>query len=297
MQGELSSSESIEQRRAEYDAHVWNHVDDAFQQSFDSRRKLTSDELKALRGLVQAVSAGSHDDDLALQIRQYLSEDNDRIWILLQLVGLTRNKILTDLKSIAAAMDDGPRIPSSADRVFLSDDVWKLAGPYLVRAVRRPFSALAVYNDPRGALEAINQATWPAYIRQERAKRQGHEAEGRIAQLLLGLDIPFAPEKKAENPLSPDAQIAGVSFDIVSPDIELPVLVVESTVQTANIGQFGQSKVDLEIREAQQALSGAFGDQKPVLVAFVDGVGFYSNTQGRRHRWCHPRRSRGSERR
>jgi hypothetical protein len=272
--------ESIEERRAEFDVHVWNHVDDAFQKAFDTRRPLSESELAFINDLIDVLAVGKADDVVAETIRASLKAEPDHTWVLIQLVGLTRNKVLTDLRSVATALPGTVSIPSRPERLAASDEAWALVGPYLAAWVRKTFKPLVEYEDRKDAIEALNQATWPGYIRQERAKRQGHEAEGRIAQVLFALEIPFEPKGKADNPLTGDAQVSGVSFDIVVPAIEIPGLVVKSTVQTANIGQFGESKVDLEIQEAQQVLGDSLGGDKPVLVAFVDGVGFYSNTQG-----------------
>lgn len=255
-------------------------MDDAFQRTFDLRRPLSDSELAFVDALIDVLAAGSADDELAEVIRACLQSDAELIWLLLQLVGLTRSKILTDLRSVAAAITGVTSIPSRADRLATNDAAWALAGPYVAVSVRKTFIPLLQYEDRNGAIEALNQATWPGYIRQERAKRQGHEAEGRIAQVLFALEIPFEPKAKADNPLSADAKISGISFDIVVPEVELPLLALKSTVQTANIGQFGESKVDLEIQAAQNALRHSFGADKPVLVAFVDGVGFHSNVQG-----------------
>lgn len=272
--------ETLEERRAEFDAHVWNHVDDAFQKAFDTRRPLSDSELAFIDELIDVLAEGKTDEVVAETIRSSLRSETEHTWILIQLVGLTRNKVLTDLRSVVTALSGAVSIPSRPDRLAESDEAWAIAGPYLAAWVKKTFKPLVEYDDRQDAIEALNQATWPGYIRQERAKRQGHEAEGRIAQVLFALGIPFEPKAKADNPLTGDAQVSGVSFDIVIPAVELPVLVVKSTVQTANIGQFGESKVDLEIQEAQQVLGDSLGGDKPILVAFVDGVGFYSNTQG-----------------
>jgi hypothetical protein len=273
-------AETLAERRAEFDAHVWNHVDDAFQKAFDSRRPLSDLEVNFVDELIDVLAAGKADDVLAGAIRSRLRTDLDLTFLLIQLVGLTRNKVVTDLSSVARAVGDNRSIPSQLVSFISIDKAWELAGPYLAAAARRAFKPLVEYDDRGGAIEALNQATWPGYIRQERAKRQGHEAEGRVAQILFALEIPFEPAGKADNPLTGDAQIKGVSFDIVIPAIDEPEVVVKSTVQTANIGQFGESKVDLEIQQAQKVLRKFFRRAKPVLVAFVDGVGFYSNTQG-----------------
>jgi hypothetical protein len=128
--------------------------------------------------------------------------------------------------------------------------------------------------------QALNQSTWPGYVRQERAKRSGHEAEFRLATLFSSLKIPFVPEEKAENPLCRDAQIGGISFDIVVPDLRAPKIVFKATVHTANIGQYGESKDHLEIDEARRWLDTLPGAERPLLVALIDGVGFRSNSAG-----------------
>lgn len=131
------------------------------------------------------------------------------------------------------------------------------------------------------AMEALNQATWPGFIRQERAKRSGHEAEGRVALLLLSARMQFEPAEKADNPLCRDAQIDGLSFDIVVPNVKKPKLLFKATVHTSNIGQYGESKDHLEVDEARRWIDGKYGaNDRPVLVALIDGVGFESNRAG-----------------
>jgi hypothetical protein len=126
----------------------------------------------------------------------------------------------------------------------------------------------------------LNQATWSGYIRQERAKRSGHEAEYRLATLMASLRIPFTPSEKAENPLCRDVQLNGISFDLVIPDDRVPALVFKATVHTANIGQYGESKDHLEIDEARRWLDELSPERRPLLMAFIDGVGFRSNSAG-----------------
>jgi hypothetical protein len=129
-------------------------------------------------------------------------------------------------------------------------------------------------------LQGLNQATWPGYIRQERAKRSGHEAEYRIATLLLRLGIPFAPEEKADNPLCRDAMWREISFDIVVPNIQQPTVCIKSTVHTSNIGQYGESKDHLEVDEARRMIDRLPAASRPTLVGFIDGIGFESNSAG-----------------
>lgn len=266
-------------RRAEFDSHVWNHTDDAFQRSFDHRRQLTAPELFFLETIVNWLRTGYDDLTVAQQLRQMLKSKPDRIYLLLQICGLTRNKIITDLRAVASSLG-GTNPPSQAIKLP-HHKVWdEVAGNYLATRLRTTLEPLVHLEYIAPALQTINQATWPGYIRQERAKRQGHEAEGRIAALLLSLEIPFEPMEKADNPLSKDARIKGISFDIVIPDTQSPRICIKSTVQTANIGQFGESKSYLEIEEAQRTLSDNYIYNRPLLVAFIDGVGFHSNTAG-----------------
>lgn len=272
--------DGLQSRKAEFEAHIWNHADDVFQKSFDLAPPLRPTEIASFDALIDALDAGEDDQQLSLRLRTRLTTDPALMNRLLQLFGLTRNKILQDLKALASARETRVRIPASATSLTTRNDLWALAGPYLQAWTRKTLAPLTAYPDRTGALQALNEATWSGYIRQERAKRQGHEAEGRIARMLLSLRIPFEPEDKAENPLGRDAQIAGVSFDIVSPSTANPFLVIKSTVQTANIGQFGESKTALEIEEAQRVLGQKYGEDRPTLTAFVDGVGFRSNAAG-----------------
>lgn len=108
----------------------------------------------------------------------------------------------------------------------------------------------------------------------------GHEAEYRLACLLKDCDLSFAPVEKAENPLCRDVIIDGMSYDLVSPSEESALMRVVATVHTANIGQYGESKDDLEIRKAIDAMQRAGDRDQVTLVAFIDGVGFESNTAG-----------------
>lgn len=102
-----------------------------------------------------------------------------------------------------------------------------------------------------------------------------------MAQLLLATKFPFEPEEKADNPLCRDAQIGGISFDLVVPSVKAPALVFKATVHTSNIGQYGESKDHLEVDEAKRWLDRTYaGNSRPKLVALIDGVGFESNRAG-----------------
>ena len=268
---------SLDRRLDEFNDNVWDHTQDAFQLNFDLRRPLDPEELELLTSLTDAIREGMDDDRLAKELTEAIDQDEARLFILMQQAGLTRNKIVTDLK--AAAAQTGVKISSSPATLLRSKAGWSVAAPYLAARLRKTLEPLMALEDPSPAFEAVNQSTWPHWIRQERAKRQGHEAEYRVAVVLDALDIPFVPPEKAENPLCRDAQIDGISYDLVVPDITTPALVLKSTVQTSNIGQFGESKAHLEVSEAAEMLASSPG-HRPLLIALVDGIGFRSNIAG-----------------
>lgn len=272
-------SAEVDEKLTEFKDFIWNHSVDAFQLQFDERRDLSESEVAFLTKL--AVVALKKPEAAAGMLGAAARRDSDLLALVLQICGLTRNKILQDLK--ASATPDSPSVPGSY-KTLARGPIWELAGAYIVERLRKVVRSFASASSESicAAMQSLNQATWPGYIRQERAKRSGHEAEYRLATLFQQCKLPFEPLLKAENPLSPDAQIHSVSFDLVSPNVSAPALVVKATVHTANIGQFGESKDHLEISEARAMIDARFTSGRPTLVAFIDGVGFYSNSAGLR---------------
>lgn len=266
----------LSERREEFKKHVWDHSKDPFQLQFDIRRKLHQTELDILQAITAVVKRTDDDAILAAFIKKQITEHGkDLTTLLLQLCGLTRSKIISDLKASSV----GVAVPSSYGRLHL-DASWEKSGPYLAASLRRVLQSLSFPFD-EGVFEAVNQATYPGYIRQERAKRSGHEAEYRLAVLMQNIGLPFEPIAKSENPLCADQIIHGVSFDLVVPSADAPKVVVKSTVHTSNIGQYGESKDDLEVREAKEMLLNNYPPKaRPVLLALIDGVGFSSNRAG-----------------
>ena len=270
--------ESLSDRRQEFESHIWDHAADPFQRSFDTPDELTVDQLHFFDQMV-ALIGNSKSRKLNLFLVSEFESDPSLLPLTLQLVGLTRNKVLQDLRGELSAAKVS--IPSKVEGLFKNSDIWGFAFRYLhsrVRAVLGPLEHL-----PRkmrhSSLEALNRATWPGWIRQERAKRQGHEAEHRVAKLLAGLGIAFEPLEKMFNPLCKDVRIGGQSFDLVVPNTESPQLCIKSTVHAANPGQYGKAKGTSEIRSARQALLRR-KPPRPLLVALVDGVGFKGNMAG-----------------
>ena len=269
-------NESLVERRTEFELHVWDHAQDQFQLSFDARKNLSDEHSLAIQELTSIISAHGDVKTTHDCLTRLVQNDKDLILTVLQIVGLTRSKIITDLKG------KGLRTPNKPENLISKPDIWIFAGARISERLHDVLGPLTKVDESGWvhALEAINQSTWPGWIRQERAKRQGHEAEGRIAALLSLLNLNFEPKEKATNPLCQDVQINKVSFDIISLNQNDFKVGFKSTVQTSNIGQFGESKGGLEVREAHEMVQKKFQAPYPLIVAMVDGVGFHSNTAG-----------------
>lgn len=265
--------ENVNERLQEFKDFVWNHAEDAFQAKFDTCADFDEADIEILLKILDT-ELFEDISKLATTIRTAIKKDPRVLRQLLQIVGLTRNKIIQDIKAYARANKVNVSL-SSPERLFNTVKGATLGSEYLARQVVRVFGG--AYHINEDMLQAINQATWPGYIRQERAKRMGHEAEYRLACVLRDINLPFEPLMKAENPLCPDILIDGMSYDLISPSESKPLMRVVSTVHTANIGQYGESKDDLEIRKALKAIG---SDSRVTLLAFIDGVGFESNRAG-----------------
>ena len=273
----MNKPDALDTRLREFNAHVWDHNEDAFQQSFDLRAPLEQDQIAALSNIHELLGQGRTDEELAQVLRRQLLADKGLVFIILQLVGLTREKLKTDVRPVLQS--HGVGTPADVSTFASRPSVWDLAGPYLAKRIRGVFTPLLGLDreELSSALESINQATWPGYIRQERAKRSGGEAEQRLAILFRQLDIPHAPEGKADNGLTKDATIAGESFDLVVPNEDQPKFCILAMVHAANIGQYGESKAG-DAAKAKEALGGL--SYQPLLGVLADGVGFNSNAAG-----------------
>jgi hypothetical protein len=269
----------LQSRRTEFEAFVWDHAADPFQASFDERRELSQAE-KLFLIEVHKIVVNPDDSSALKSLTLIINNNREYFALLLQIVGLTRNKIISDLRGSEALKKSNIPVPSSYAGVPGSR-AWEFAGPYILKRLRGVVGIVDPTKPMIGEVfEALNQSTWPGYVRQERAKRSGHEAEYRLATLFSSLRIPFSPVEKSENPLCRDVQIAGISFDLVVPNERSPLVVFKATVHTANIGQYGESKDHLEVDEARRWLDGLDKRRRPLLVALIDGVGFRSNRAG-----------------
>lgn len=125
----------LKERYEEYRSHVWDHTQDPFQLTFDFRRPLVEHELRVLVELTRALNYGEDDAALATTLRGLLAQEQEAVFVVLQLIGLTRNKILTDLR--AATAGSGATLPSKVTQLARSAAAWDYAGPYLAAKIRR----------------------------------------------------------------------------------------------------------------------------------------------------------------
>ena len=269
------SEQELTSRKQEFRDFVWNHADDIFQKKFDLCQSLSGNEKKLLLALLSNKNL-ANESLLAEAVRSLVVKIPSLLPRLLQIVGLTRNKIIQDIK--AHARHHKLAIPlSNPDALFRGEAGGRLAGAYLARHLIRVFSGARGHISGE-LLEVLNQATWLGYIRQERAKKSGHEAENRLALLLQACGISFAPDK-ANNPLGKDIQVDRISYDLVSPSVDNARMRVLSMAHSSNIGQYGEEKAK-SVEEARKALRKQGAGNNVVLLALVDGVGFESNSAG-----------------
>jgi len=266
-------ADTLERRLDEFDRHLWNHRKNPLLKGLDCPNPIKEEYAEALTNLADRANKDDVDGVKKLIDKYVRLYGEEFILLMLQLTGSTRSKIITDLKVEAS----GVTIPTKLGGLPGSR-AWPLALDYLASSLIFVLGPVGRDLTP-SALEAISRATWPGYIRQEKAKRGGHAGEQKLALALKGCGIPFVPEEKSDNPMCRDTQICGESFDIVVPNEKRPLVCFKSTVHTANIGQYGESKDHLEITEAKKALE-SLGDHRPVLMALADGVGLKSNIAG-----------------
>ena len=156
------SNSQLEVRRTEFFANVWDHSKDPFQTKFDLRRSLSERETLALNRLVQALGEAPDDDALAAVLLSLILQHGEELLdLLLQLAGLTRNKILTDLRASQQVAELGIRVPSSYRRITDDETFWAVAGPYMagrLRSVLSPLVTLSI-ESRSSAFEALNRAT------------------------------------------------------------------------------------------------------------------------------------------
>jgi hypothetical protein len=123
----------LDQRREEFFCYVWDHTTDPFVIGYEERTPLTDEELEWLRQVYQYCRA---DVEVAVPSLKELLESNgaDLTALLLQISGLTRNKIISDLKASLGKK----AAPSSYEQLHKFDSGVR----YLVRRLKRVFEPL-----------------------------------------------------------------------------------------------------------------------------------------------------------
>lgn len=266
----------LDKRKAEFEKYIWNHIENPMLEEYDIPPGISDGMLSLICEMARAAYHGNEEEVKKLITKGTYAWKESFIFLILQLVGSTRQKIRTDLAPIAKELDIS--VPT-AHKNFINSKIWPAALSYMASKFIFVFAPIGKEPNEK-IIETINRATWPGYVRQEKAKRSGHACEQRLAKALYDAEILFEPEEKLTNPMCPDILIQDESFDIVVPDWENPLLCFKSTVHTANIGQYGESKDHLEIRTALEKFEGVYGDQRPVIMALIDGVGLRTNVAG-----------------
>ncbi|MDW5562986.1 MAG: hypothetical protein SA339_07140 [Methanomassiliicoccus sp.] len=257
--------------------NVWDHVNEPILEGFDVPDEIPMDMMAEI--IKMAICSKKGDIEGVKQIIDRGSKiwvDGRFLYLVLQLSGLTRSKILTDLRKIASEIDIV--VPHETKTLPKREKLWIPALTVIAERFGIVIEPLEVVTPD--VISALNRATWPGYIRQEKAKRGGHACEQRLAMAFRATGIPFVPEEKVSNPLCGDIQIFGESFDVIVPSESSPAVCFKSTVHTAAIGQYGESKDSLEIITAVQKFQEKFPNNRPLIMALVDGVGYSSNPSG-----------------
>jgi len=88
----------LDQRREEFFRYVWDHTADPFVIGYEARAPLTDEELQWLQQVYQCCQA---DVEIATpRLKELLVNNGANLTaLLLQVSGLTRNKIISDLKA------------------------------------------------------------------------------------------------------------------------------------------------------------------------------------------------------
>lgn len=266
----------LDDRRAEFDKHIWDHVNDPMLEELDIPPEIQGKMLEIIIDMARAAHRGDEVTVKKLIVEGTYSWGEPFIFQILQLVGSTRQKIRTDLMPVAKAL--GVNVPAE-HKNFMRSKIWSAAVSYMATKFIFVFAPVGKEADEK-IIETVNRATWSGFVRQEKAKRSGHAGEQRLAKALHDAGIPFEPEEKLTSPMCPDILINDESFDIVVPGKDNPLLCFKSTIHTSNIGQYGESKDHLEIRTALEKMIKVFGEQRPMIMALIDGVGLKSNIAG-----------------
>lgn len=139
----------------------------------------------------------------------------------------------------------------------------------------------------------IEKLILPKEIQQAEAKRRGHGAEHKVANLLNQLSISFVPSDKHSNPMSsndPNVDIdtfeivqkqrgKTYSFDlVVETHLSKPLAFLQGLIHTSDPGQYGVNKSDetVQVKRDLTKSNQKYNTQKQHW-GLVDGVGFSEN--------------------
>ena len=147
----------------------------------------------------------------------------------------------------------------------------------------------------------VDTGMMPPDLRQSLAKRRGHGAEGRIAEVIEQLGCDLHPKNKASEPMKGDIRLEistlnitkrkdgeskkkfearTLSYDLVilNSKKEIEVLVV-GTVHTSNPGEYGKQKIEKEIIYKKMIDDYNSKNKKNIILcALADGKGFSMST-------------------
>jgi len=153
----------LDRIRREFFTNVWDHAQDPFQAQFDERRPLSKEERAFIEQAAKLVNS-TPDKEFGYKLFELIGGSSEKLSLLLQICGLTRNKIITDLKAASFSMKSTFSFPSSYFSLAKSKKAWTLAGPYMAIKLRRILGQLPP-DLIQTAAESLNQATWPGFIR------------------------------------------------------------------------------------------------------------------------------------
>ena len=280
---------TVHDRKEEFFNHVWDHTKDVdFFTTFTQPRELTTVQKNIIKEIICILCDNKSNNkeacDRIYNILKTQPTENNIIPIILQLIGSTRNKILTDLRAMLAQTNIP--IPSKPENIVKNKQLLTYAEKYITNELRRVFASIIdkgckVEDDALYLiLDILNESTWSGFIRQAKAKRTGHYAEYRLATELEKIGIPFEPQSKLKNKPSADIKFNEISYDLIIPNTIEPIICIKATAHTANIGQYGESKDALEVTEAKNKISEMISTSRPLLLSLIDGIGFKSNLAG-----------------
>lgn len=136
----MQSRDELADRLAEFEEFVWIHTADAFQQQFDTATDIPAAVLVAIEHLLSRVDSGDDEEALAKEIQALYEELGSSLFDkLIQLVGLTRNKLVTDVDALGRAAGSSETPPRTYEAIPRKAEHWSLAAHELASRFRTVF--------------------------------------------------------------------------------------------------------------------------------------------------------------